>query len=186
MKTNHKNHLPIYIKKTSLILCASVLIACAGNGSKEQAEDVYKQNVNETTKQTTEIKEREELGVLSETMANAKVMRKAEADLAMHSRTVPLANAPVPQASLAYKIADYRDDVYLPFNSENYASIEESAIKLTTENPVSTFSIDVDTGSYTNVRRMLNDGYLPPADAVRIEEFINSVSYTHLTLPTIA
>ena len=41
------------------------------------------------------------------------------------------------------------------------------------EQPLSTFSIDVDTASYANVRRFLNDGRLPPADAVRIEELIN-------------
>jgi Ca-activated chloride channel family protein len=50
-------------------------------------------------------------------------------------------------------------------------------VQLAAEQPVSTFSIDVDTGSYTNVRRMLNQGQLPPADAVRAEEFINYFDY---------
>ena len=44
---------------------------------------------------------------------------------------------------------------------------------------MSTFSVDVDTGSYTNVRRMLNDGYLPPAESVRVEEFINYFNYDY-------
>src|SRR6185295_11642716 len=47
--------------------------------------------------------------------------------------------------------------------------------------PVSTFSIDVDTASYSNVRRMLNHGYLPPKDAVRIEEMINYFDYDYAT-----
>ena len=47
------------------------------------------------------------------------------------------------------------------------------------EQPVSTFSIDVDTGSYSNVRRMIRQGVRPPADAVRAEEFINYFSYDH-------
>ena len=49
----------------------------------------------------------------------------------------------------------------------------------TSEQPVSTFSVDVDTGSYSNVRRMLRNGIRPPADAVRAEEFINYFSYGH-------
>ena len=47
------------------------------------------------------------------------------------------------------------------------------------EQPVSTFSIDVDTGSYANVRRMLRAGVRPPADAVRVEEFLNYFGYGH-------
>ncbi|WP_265468629.1 vWA domain-containing protein [Arenimonas daejeonensis] len=47
----------------------------------------------------------------------------------------------------------------------------------TVENPVSTFSIDVDTGSYSNVRRMLAQGQLPPKDAVRVEEMVNYFDY---------
>ncbi|MDP6435786.1 MAG: VWA domain-containing protein [Gammaproteobacteria bacterium] len=66
-----------------------------------------------------------------------------------------------------------------PVNRENYAHLDSNPIRLVSEHPVSTFSIDVDTGSYTNVRRMLNDGYLPPQDAVRVEELINYFSYNY-------
>ena len=62
-------------------------------------------------------------------------------------------------------------------NRENYKHFDDNGIELVTENPVSTFSIDVDTGSYTNVRRLLNDGALPRKDAVRAEEFINYFAY---------
>lgn len=62
-------------------------------------------------------------------------------------------------------------------NTENYAEFEDNAIVRTVENPVSTFSIDVDTGSYSNVRRMLARGQLPPKDAVRVEEMINYFDY---------
>ena len=60
---------------------------------------------------------------------------------------------------------------------ENYAQIDDNPIRRVSEHPVSTFSVDVDTGSYTNVRRMLNQGRLPPANAVRAEEFINYFDY---------
>jgi Ca-activated chloride channel homolog len=60
-----------------------------------------------------------------------------------------------------------------PFNTETYDRIEDNPFRLVTQDPLSTFSIDVDTASYSNVRRFLNDGTLPPPDAVRIEELIN-------------
>lgn len=66
---------------------------------------------------------------------------------------------------------------------ERYARIDENPVKLVAEAPVSTFSIDVDTGSYSNVRRILNSGRLPPADAVRVEELINYFPYDY-ALPT--
>jgi Ca-activated chloride channel homolog len=68
-----------------------------------------------------------------------------------------------------------------PAQSENYQSIDENGVKQVSLEPVSTFSIDVDTGSYTNTRRMLTQGYLPPADAVRIEEFVNYFDYEYDT-----
>jgi Ca-activated chloride channel family protein len=62
---------------------------------------------------------------------------------------------------------------------ENYAHFSNNPVKLVSESPVSTFSIDVDTGSYANVRRMLGEGRLPPQDAVRIEEMINYFDYDY-------
>jgi Ca-activated chloride channel homolog len=62
---------------------------------------------------------------------------------------------------------------------ERYAEITENPFLETTRAPLSTFSIDVDTASYANVRRYLNDGQLPPADAVRIEELINYFEYDY-------
>lgn len=66
-------------------------------------------------------------------------------------------------------------------NTENYQHKEESPIKVVAKEPVSTFSIDVDTGAYANVRRFLNQGQLPPKDAVRIEELINYFPYAKVT-----
>jgi len=60
---------------------------------------------------------------------------------------------------------------------ERYQALEANPVRLVVEAPVSTFSIDVDTGSYSNVRRMLVAGRLPPKDAVRVEEMINYFPY---------
>jgi Ca-activated chloride channel family protein len=62
---------------------------------------------------------------------------------------------------------------------ENYAHFDDNPVKHVSEHPVSTFSIDVDTGAYANVRRMLNYGHLPPHDAVRVEEMINYFAYDY-------
>lgn len=65
------------------------------------------------------------------------------------------------------------------FNTEEYSRITDNDFKPSDKDPLSTFSIDVDKASYSNVRRFINQGSLPPADAVRVEEFINYFSYNY-------
>jgi len=65
------------------------------------------------------------------------------------------------------------------FNTEGYASVNENGFKNVRISPLSTFSIDVDNAAYSNVRRFINMGELPPADAVRIEEMINYFKYDY-------
>lgn len=62
---------------------------------------------------------------------------------------------------------------------ENYGKVDANPVQQVAVNPVSTFSIDVDTGSYSNVRRFLKRGQLPPADAVRVEELVNYFDYDY-------
>ncbi len=64
-------------------------------------------------------------------------------------------------------------------SGERYAEINENPFLETRFAPLSTFSIDVDTASYSNVRRFINDGRVPPKDAVRIEELINYFEYDY-------
>lgn len=65
------------------------------------------------------------------------------------------------------------------FNTEGYAAVNENGFRNVKNNPLSTFSIDVDNASYSNIRRFINNGELPPADAVRIEEMINYFKYDY-------
>jgi Ca-activated chloride channel homolog len=65
------------------------------------------------------------------------------------------------------------------FNTEGYTGTNENGFKNVSENPLSTFSIDVDNASYSNIRRFVNSGVLPPPDAVRIEEMINYFKYDY-------
>ncbi len=66
-----------------------------------------------------------------------------------------------------------------PFNTEEYRRIDENSFLDALPDPVSTFSIDVDNASYTNVRRFINSGELPPRDAIRSEEMLNFFTYDY-------
>lgn len=78
---------------------------------------------------------------------------------------------------LGKEAAPYADESEA--RGERYAEIAENPYLETARAPLSTFSIDVDTASYANVRRFLNQGQLPPKDAVRIEELINYFEYDY-------
>lgn len=71
------------------------------------------------------------------------------------------------------------DDSDIQQNDEEYNYIKENGYTAVSSAPLSTFSADVDTASYTNVRRMIDDGMDVPPDAVRIEEFINYFDYDY-------
>ncbi len=64
-------------------------------------------------------------------------------------------------------------------NTEDYARTNETGFKAVKSDPLSTFSIDTDTASYSNVRRFLKQGRRPPKDAVRLEELVNYFSYAY-------
>jgi Ca-activated chloride channel family protein len=65
------------------------------------------------------------------------------------------------------------------WNTEEYDAIEENIFREALKNPLSTFSIDVDAASYSNIRRFINNGQRPPKDAVRIEELVNYFDYDY-------
>ncbi|KGO82958.1 Ca-activated chloride channel family protein [Flavobacterium cauense R2A-7] len=64
-------------------------------------------------------------------------------------------------------------------NQESYAELEENQFESPKTNPLSTFSIDVDNASYTNIRRFINEGQTVPKDAVRVEEMMNFFKYSY-------
>jgi Ca-activated chloride channel family protein len=77
------------------------------------------------------------------------------------------------------RIAPYPYPRPQPQDRERYDGKAVATIKQVAEQPVSTFAVDVDTGSYSNVRRFLNDGQMPPHAAVRTEEMINYFRYDY-------
>ena len=120
--------------------------------------------------------------VLSVPSPNA-ALAEASRQVAMPDAQAPT-SAPAPPASAPVRVGGaiagqmsihrMRD-----FNTEAYDKIDENRFHRVTNDPLSTFSIDVDTASYSNVRRFLNQGTLPPADAVRIEELINYFRFSY-------
>jgi Ca-activated chloride channel family protein len=99
-----------------------------------------------------------------------------KADVTMAKRSAGAA----PMASFAPMLAGesypqgYRDE-----QREQYQALADNPIHAVAETPVSTFSADVDTGAYANVRRLLNQGRLPPEGAVRLEEMVNYFPYDY-------
>ncbi|MCD7972547.1 MAG: von Willebrand factor type A domain-containing protein [Candidatus Azobacteroides sp.] len=88
---------------------------------------------------------------------------------------------------LSYSVSDQEVSThyYIPStphfapDTEEYGSYQENRFKLALEEPLSTFSADVDMASYSNIRRFINNGQKPRSDAVRVEEMINYFSYSY-------
>lgn len=109
------------------------------------------------------------------------VMEAAEAhyDLAAPKpqASAKLKRSPAPVAGLVASVSD--DGLRAIEDRERFASEDANPLKITSEEPVSTFSIDVDTASYAYSRAAIMDGYLPNPDAVRIEEMVNYFPYDY-------
>ena len=101
---------------------------------------------------------------------------------AASSRDLAVSSHEVISSRIAYNIvrpAPGRAPSYQDYGRENYQVFENNGVHWARQDPVSTFSIDVDTASYANVRRILNYGHLPNPNAVRVEELINYFKYDY-------
>ncbi|MDZ4337798.1 MAG: VWA domain-containing protein [Pseudomonas sp.] len=112
---------------------------------------------------------------LHEQLAAAPAELQRKSQVAGGAVMPSVAYAPMPMSVQADALPPgYRDE-----NRERYQKLAGNPVHAVAETPVSTFSIDVDTGSYANVRRFLNSGQLPPQDAVRLEELVNYFPYAY-------
>lgn len=95
----------------------------------------------------------------------------------------PSVSAPAPRDRMIVmpepRPVPYQQPYYNEGNSESFPDFVDNPVKSTSAEPVSTFSIDVDTASYAFVRRSINQGQLPPKGAVRLEELINYFPYSY-------
>ncbi|MCP5531243.1 MAG: VWA domain-containing protein [Opitutaceae bacterium] len=123
--------------------------------------------VDTTAKRAAEVQQMRDAQHAAFAMQRAQAFEK---EAASRAKVFPMANP-----SMLMKQAP---DVV--FNTEDYAHTPETGFIRVADQPLSTFSADVDTASYANVRRFLNEGRLPPPDAVRIEELLNYFPYTYV------
>jgi Ca-activated chloride channel homolog len=129
--------------------------------------DVVTSNVSAAKKYWESKSEANRKGKTRASIASEKMMHSAGG----------MGLAPSMPSSMAY------GQPYAPIDisQESYDTINENKFQQSTEKPVSTFSIDVDTASYSNVRRMITQGVKPNIDAVRIEELVNYFNYNYET-----
>lgn len=190
MKTNHKSATFKYALVASLVMVS--LSAC--QSSKDHKSDDVKVATSEQRELTDRVKshaKKEEARnsakqrVLQVERKQRQVAKEAEKVVVVGSRVaLSELDYAAPQkvmVSSPHPIAGTPLVNQEQYRNEKYQKIEASDVHSTREQPVSTFSIDVDTGSYSNVRRMLNNGQLPPTDAVRLEEFVNYFNYDYPT-----
>ncbi len=173
------------------VLTTSVLLACAPSQQQEQSKieplplPVDKIALAEEDNELKTSVGKLPQSVLQENLRKQKARKEQIATpastqpLAQRTNTMHSDQAYAPLAGIAAKSLYSIRAPSEPVDRENYNHFDDNQIKLVAENPVSTFSIDVDTGSYSNVRRMINSGNLPREDAVRVEELINYFAYDY-------
>ncbi len=156
------------MKKTVLALAIASVIGCTqvDNKNNDTAIKKNKPVVKEIVAEESEIKVVQDSSYVNQP--------KLEAITVTGSRLAGSSAHYYPQPSSAPPIV----------NRENYHHFDDNGVKLVNKDPVSTFSIDVDSGAYSNMRRMLNQGTIPPHDAIRVEELINYFSYNYPTPET--
>ena len=120
--------------------------------------------------------QQEPVAAVEQSLASSRV-KKTELQRDAAIAALPAAGQP------GAPMADHLPPAYREQYREQYQKLADNPVHAVAESPVSTFSIDVDTGSYANVRRFLNQGQLPPAEVVRLEELVNYFPYAY-PLPT--
>jgi Ca-activated chloride channel family protein len=163
------------------VLCALALAGCHRSANVAQAPSEQQvPPARDAAAAPSEAEAKAELDKVEVT--GSRVARSQERRSAVAGnlhQAVPAPAAPPPPPAPSAGLAIFAEPMPQIENTEKYAERDDNPVKRVAEEPVSTFSIDVDTGSYSNVRRMLRQGARPPADAVRAEEMINYFDYGH-------
>ncbi len=170
--------------KISGVPVGGITLTCSKSGYGSQARSIMvfvgaSTTVNFKLSPAPEPKpepeEAEVVHKMEEKRVKVKVKKSMKGRTAMPAAMAPPPGRPIvsqPQHGLV-------GEGQVEHNTEAYDRIYENPFLSALENPLSTFSIDVDTASYANTRRFINRSQLPPADAVRVEEFINYFTYDY-------
>jgi len=170
-------------------LCAAVMLALAGCATSQNPAQTTPQAPSDASQAPPTNDKAEKKPLAEETrplytpppppepsqpLSRGKSLASIEVMAERAPSSAPLmAPASPAQGYVAMQMMPMAGDI----DRENYTHFKDNGVQQVAEQPVSTFGLDVDTGAYTNVRRMLASGNLPPADAVRAEEFINYFDY---------
>ena len=160
------------VRGSSLLIVTAIVAACAARRDEDQAAagrqgPEPQPATQEVDSALYKVEERADVS----TVADRAIAQQAPASVAA---TKMSAAAGFISGNVCC-VPVYQQDT----NTERYQHLDDNPVHLAAEQPVSTFSIDVDTGAYANVRRFLNGGQLPPQDAVRVEEMINYFDYQY-------
>ena len=164
-------------KNIIMLLMSSLILSGCGpvseNKESQQQQPSTSTDQQVLAAQQAAIKEAEQRSVAAKATADAKAKTLAQQEAQQYSDKQALqgrlqaapAHISTATASAAPRIS--------ATGTARYQKFDDNSVKQVTQDPLATFSLDVDTGSYANVRRFLNHGQLPPPDAVRVEEMVN-------------
>ncbi len=187
---NQKKIQPTFRLSILALACSAIFLSACSTDNIEHKHSVGKNNVTSNVKvKRQEYVDELELVSLKEVKKedNKVLIKKSVSTTANHkdlSHAAPKYKQRMAGVVAYSSIAPILPQRPIPTvaqeNRENYLAFEENSISLVSEKPVSTFSIDVDTASYSNMRRLLMQGQLPPKDSVKIEELVNYFNYDYL------
>jgi Ca-activated chloride channel homolog len=176
MKTSQWAGLVMIAGSALLIGCTKEAEQAANANDADAVTTAATQGAGSTTQSDTIS------GSLSAAPAPEPAQQALIKDKSASGKAEQSAAAPAPSglgASCCFLTPPQEPIAQAPQDTENYLPIDENPVKQVAEVPVSTFSVDVDTGSYANIRRFIMNGQRPPEDAVRVEEMINYFAYDY-------
>jgi Ca-activated chloride channel homolog len=176
------------VRGSSLLIVTAIVAACAAKRDEDQ-QAVQRQQGPETRQLA-----KDEADGGRDKAAQTAAAREVVIDIQQVEVPPPMADVPAPELAMqapaattamnATRVSGFIGNAapiyHQDTNTERYQHLGDNPVHLVAEQPVSTFSIDVDTGAYANVRRFLNAGQLPPQDAVRVEELVNYFDYRYV------
>jgi Ca-activated chloride channel family protein len=185
----HRQEFTMHIKKIIPVILLFTLTACSDTPKEEKVQEANTTQQKTTVAVDTTLDENNMTGAAkTEPSANhapveAEEVRtkKEKVDLfrPFSSRAMMSSPEESPSVSPPANPIPSMSRSIPEWNTESYNALQENGFISTANDPLSTFSIDVDTASYSNVRRFINEGKRPPKGAVRIEELINYFSYDY-------
>jgi len=159
-----------------LVICGFCLAACTQNVNVKKGGAEKNDTVSCDTASMAIITTDDEVE-----MENMPVPPTSSVSVFVQEEVLNIVDNSVVAMDISYEVSSCKSFAFAsPIeNQEEYASHPENRFLQAINQPLSTFSLDVDAASYSNMRRMVNQGQLPPKDAIRIEELVNYFSYDY-------